>query len=67
LEAKNYYVIVPEGEIRHFETITPAQYKVISERDILPNINIPLIEQCLPEAYKYRSGWYLQQLLKIQL
>lgn len=65
LEAKNYYVIVPEGEVSHFECISPAQYEVISERDILPNLNTLLIEKYLPEAYKYRSGWYLQQLLKI--
>jgi hypothetical protein len=65
IDAENYYVIVPSSDISKFKEISPIEYTVLDEVDVLPCVSIDSIAEKLPESYKYRAGWYLQQLIKI--
>lgn len=38
---------------------------VLSENEFIPSGTSDLIKNFLPKDYEYRSGWYLQQLIKI--
>ena len=65
ISAKNYYIIVPEGDLELFRQASPPDYVVLSENEFLPSGTSDLIKKFLPKDYEYRSGWYLQQLIKI--
>lgn len=63
--AENYYVIVPSSDISRFKEISPIQYTVLNEERVFPYLNLHDIAKKLPESYKHRAGWYLQQLIKL--
>jgi hypothetical protein len=65
IPAKNYIVIVPEAELDIFKKSSPANYSVINENDVLGALNLVQIRNTLPNEFKFRAGWYLQQILKI--
>lgn len=50
--AENYYVIVPPDQITLFKDITPSNFNILNEEEIVPN----------PKC----EGWIYQQLLKIE-
>jgi hypothetical protein len=65
IPAKNYILIVPEAELDIFKKASPANYSVINENDVLGALSLKQIRDMLPDEYKFRAGWYLQQILKI--
>ena len=65
IPAKNYIVIVPEAELDKFKKASPGNYLVINENDVLGTLNLVQIRNMLPDKFKFRAGWYLQQILKI--
>ena len=65
IPAKNYIVIVPEAEFGIFKQSSPGNYSVINENDVLGALSIVQIRNMLPNSFKFRAGWYLQQILKI--
>lgn len=65
IPAKNYIVIVPETELDIFKQSSPANYSVINENDVSGALNLTQIRDMLPNEFKFRAGWYLQQILKI--
>lgn len=65
IRADNYYVIVPSSDISKFKEISPIEYIVLDEEEVLPHLNVNAVAERLPESYKYRAGWYLQQLIKL--
>ena len=66
IESKQYDLVVPHNEVTLFKGITPIGINVISEEAISPKISAVKIRDLLPERYKKKSGWYLQQILKIE-
>ena len=65
IEAENYYVVVPSGDVAKFQEISPIEYIVLNEEEVFPYESINSIAEKLPHSYKYRAGWYLQQLIKL--
>ncbi len=64
IAAARYDVIVPEHEVELFKFYTAPQFNILSEKEVLPELNKKDIERIL--GNKTRAGWYLQQLLKIK-
>lgn len=67
IPAKNYIVVVPNAELALFKKYSPGNYSVINEDDVIGSLNLAQIRAILPNEYKFRSGWYLQQFLKIAI
>jgi len=54
IEADNYYVITPPNEVEILKQISPSNYIILNENEVVS-----------PE-YKKAGGWLYQQFLKIQ-
>lgn len=63
IEAESYKVIVPQNEVRIFRQITHPDIEVVSENEVLKNIDVYQTAAML--GSKKRAGWYYQQFLKI--
>ena len=61
----NSHINLFTSDISKFEEISPIQYTVLDEREVLPHLNVNDVAEKLPESYKHRAGWYLQQLIKL--
>jgi hypothetical protein len=66
INVKNYNLIVPKSQIKTFKQYTPTVYNIISESDINPNVTKINLQKKLPDKLKNNTGWYLQQIIKIE-
>lgn len=64
IDAKNYVVIVPDRDIEQFLRLSPVEYAVKPESEFVGDLKVR-IEQRLPQHNRSRSGWYLQQFIKL--
>jgi hypothetical protein len=62
----NYHVIVPDNEVSLFREISDSAFTIIRETEFFDGLSIDYVRQRMPDYNKERSGWYYQQLLKIQ-
>jgi Family of unknown function (DUF6492) len=64
IAAKEYRVIVPDGEIDEFVKKSPPQFKVVGESRYTKQFRDQLLK-LLPQDKKSQFGWYLQQFIKL--
>ena len=64
IDARDYVVIVPDHEVDMFRRASAARYRVEPESRFVGNL-MQKIEDRLPPKMAWRSGWYLQQAIKI--
>lgn len=64
IEADQYLVVVPDQEVKLFESITVTPYQVIPESLYVGDLKSRL-RTLLPIENHDRIGWYLQQFIKI--
>lgn len=65
IDSKRYLLIVPDADVGFFGEISPSTYSVIPETFLAPGV-LEKILRMLPDDQKHRSGWYLQQFLKLK-
>lgn len=58
------YVVVPEAQLEQFRSTLHATVKLVSEETVLPQWPLQRVRSLLPR-HPERSGWYLQQFLKL--
>lgn len=59
------YLIVPDNDCRAFARRLNPQIHVVAESDFFSHFNRNKVHDALSEQFKYRTNWYLQQLIKI--
>jgi len=64
--AEEYCVVVPHEHVEAFERKSPPGFLVLSEDHVLPGASQEILKR-LPPSLAFRSGWYLQQLLKLEM
>jgi Family of unknown function (DUF6492) len=64
IDAESYKLIVPEHEVEIFKSISPHQYKVLSEKLYVPDWQALLAKHRPPQRGN-KFGWYLQQFIKL--
>jgi hypothetical protein len=65
IRAKKYIVIVPDVDFIIFKNIKGSFFEVHKESEYIENLQ-EKIKLKLPEKYRYRLGWYLQQFIKLK-
>jgi len=65
INASEYFVYVPEKEIKSFKKITPSDYRIESQEGLGSEYRQTLWNKLILSNNKDRYGWYLQQFLKI--
>lgn len=65
IESDDYICVVPDAEVDIFKKNTSSKWKIISENNFI-KINKSYVHENLPCISKNKSGWYYQQLIKIQ-
>ena len=65
ISAKKYIVIVPDIDFIIFKNIKGSFFEVHKESEYIGNLQ-EKIKFKLPEKYRYRLGWYLQQFIKLK-
>jgi hypothetical protein len=66
IEANNYQLFVPENHVNKFKKCSPSEYQIISEIELMNGLSLSNVSRLLPETLRFKSGWYYQQILKIQ-
>lgn len=66
IQVKNYILVVPDMQVRIFKLHTPSIFQIVSESDVNPNVTKIALQNSLPDKLKMYSGWYLQQIIKIE-
>jgi hypothetical protein len=63
--ASEYWLIVPDNQLREFVDNSPAEYKIFPESDFMRDFS-QKFSRCVGASLPARRGWYLQQLLKLE-
>lgn len=66
VKADEYFVYVPEGEIKQFEEFTNSKIKILSQESLDVGFGKNLRYAIEKTTNASRFGWYLQQFYKIQ-
>ena len=64
ISARRYRVIVPDGQVSIFREKTPETFEVHPESQYVLTLH-DSIKAKIPIANRHRTGWYLQQFIKI--
>jgi len=64
VDSKNYLVIVPDDEVLLFRSITDPVFRVVPETVYIGDLKSTLLSR-MPDASRWRLGWYLQQFIKL--
>lgn len=62
--ANEYLLVVPDGEVEEFKSVTCKPYRVLPESSFVGALKDRL-KELLPFQNHDRVGWYLQQFIKI--
>jgi hypothetical protein len=65
ISAKKYIVIVPDVDFIIFKNIKGSYFEVHKESEYIGNLQ-EKIKLKLPEKFRHRLGWYLQQFVKLK-
>ncbi|CAM8437667.1 DUF6492 family protein [Candidatus Methylopumilus universalis] len=65
IRAKKYIVIVPDVDFIIFKNIKGSFFEVHKESEYIGNLQ-EKIKLKLPEKFRHRTGWYLQQFVKLK-
>jgi SAM-dependent methyltransferase len=66
VESDSYEVVVPDGEVELFIRATPSAIQVVPESRYCGARDLAFLKQRFPPELRERSGWYLQQFLKME-
>ena len=64
IASKRYRVIVPDDQVRAFQERTPAKIEVHPESIYISDL-YKTIKTKVPTTNQHRTGWYLQQFIKL--
>jgi FkbM family methyltransferase len=62
--ASEYWLIVPDAQLKRFVDDSPAQYTIFPESLFTQDFS-EKFNRCYGDAMPRRRGWYLQQLIKL--
>jgi hypothetical protein len=65
IPSKTYVFAVPAADMGAFRSSLPSAVTIVCEDDFLEGRSFAAINAILPQAAKWRTGWYLQQFVKI--
>jgi hypothetical protein len=65
ISAARYEVIVPDRDVSLFKELSAKPFVVVAESTYLNGRDIDWLKSRFPESLRDRSGWYLQQFIKI--
>lgn len=63
--AARYQILVPRDEVDLFRAHTSARFEVLAQEDFLGTYSRSSIADALPDRFKRRAGWYMQQFAKL--
>jgi len=66
IDSIKYELIVPDAEVKIFESVTPSEIQITPESSYIGVRNLAWVQARMPSAYERRAGWYLQQFIKIE-
>lgn len=65
IAAEDYLLICPDSQINHFQSVTPADWRIIAESVFSQNCEVALIRERVRGENKSRVHWLFQQFLKL--
>lgn len=66
INSKTYHLVVPAAELDTFRALSPSEFEIVSEEDVLGGRDLNWVRGILPSSLSGRAGWYYQQLLKLE-
>ena len=66
INAGEYNLVVPDNQVDLFKKATPEKFTVKSESEVNAGVSYSKINKLLPPLLKPYTGWYLQQIIKIE-
>jgi FkbM family methyltransferase len=65
ISAGRHLLVVPDDEISFFKSRTPSSFDVVGESRYVADV-VALIANRMPPGRPARTGWYLQQIIKLR-
>ncbi len=65
INAAQYQLLVPKDEVDVFRAQTSSRFDVLAQEDFLGRHSRSSIADALPDQFKRRAGWYMQQFAKL--